>query len=236
MCITILSLGTERVRESADDALGGVVVVSSSRLARARRCCDIGNLRFGGNETGGLSKPKSALRTAGRSVSRARRPVGPLCAAVPHRRACLAISRSRRVSTASPRFASAPPATDLADSRHDGVPEQKAKSRRRARDAGGEAARGRRGHHPHRLTLQTPSRGVRQHRLRRSRDQGTSPRPVSPVRELRARSKARVTRAMHHQTYDPIRFPPPLTAKHRETPNDRHTARACIGTWIRRRS
>ena len=161
------------------------------------------------------NRNRHANRHAPFAVSLARaRPVGPLRAAVPHRRACLAIARSRRVSTASPRFASAPPATDLADSRHDGVPEQKAKSRRRARDAGGEAARGRRGHHPHRLTLQTPGRSVRQHRLRRSRDQGTSPRP-SPVLELRARSKARVTRAIHRRTTRSI-----PAAADRETPRN----------------
>ena len=122
MCITILSRDRacgERGR--ARRRRRRLVVSSRSRTDVYR--IRIGNVleSFGGNETGPSSKPKSALRTAtprSRSVSRASRPVGPLRAAVPHRRACLAISRSRRVSTASPRFASAPPATDLADSRH----------------------------------------------------------------------------------------------------------------------
>lgn len=123
MCITILSRDRacgERGR-ARRTYVRRLVVSSRSRTDVYRS--NIGNSleSFGGNETGPSSKPKSALRTAtprSRSVSRASRPVGPLRAAVLHRRACLAISRSRRVSTASPRFASAPPATDLADSRH----------------------------------------------------------------------------------------------------------------------
>ena len=140
MCITILS------RDRARGERG---------RARARRPSSLARLRsyissFGGNETGPLSsRAKSALRTAtrARGQSRARSTRRPTsCSgtppsrvsrgsrdrarARPHRRA----SRPRRPPPISPICAMM--------ARSGG-----AKSRRRARDAGGEAARGRRGHH-----------------------------------------------------------------------------------------
>jgi hypothetical protein len=220
------------------------LVVSSTRrlVSLAHRRDHIGNLleSFGGNETGPLSKPKSALRTAtprSRSVSRARRSVGPLHAAVPHRRACLAISRSRRVSTASPRFASAQPATDLADSRH----MMAFRSRKRKAGAARETQAAK---PPADAAATTPTGSPCKHPVAAFANTVY----VDPVIKVRrrarvpsancARDRKRASRAPYTESkYDPIRFPIPAAADPpRETPNNRHTARACIGTWIRRRS
>lgn len=235
MCITILSRDRacgERGR--ARRRRRRLVVSSRSRTdVYISETC----LSFGGNETGPSSKPKSALRTAtprSRSVSRARRPVGPLRAAVPHRRACLAISRSRRVSTASPRFASAPPATDLADSRH----MMAFRSRKRKASAARETQAAK---PPADAAATTPTGSPCKHPVAAFANTVY----VDPVIKVRrrarvpsancARDRKRASRAPYTESkYDLVN--PPLTrrAKHRTTPNN--TARACIGTWIRRRS
>ena len=225
MCITILSRDRacgERGR--ARRRRRRLVVSSRSRTdVYVSETC----LSFGGNETGPSSKPKSALRTAtprSRSVSRASRPVGPLRAAVPHRRACLAISRSRRVSTASPRFASAPPATDLADSRHMMMA---FRSRKRKASAARETQAAK---PPADAAATTPTGSPCKHPVAAFANTVY----VDPVIKVRrrapsvpsancARDRKRASRAPYTESkYDPIpdsRFRPPLTrrAKHRTT-------------------
>jgi len=226
LCVSRFSQGTERAASA--DALGVVVVVSSSRLARAQTCTyrKLALVSAGTRRVPPSSKPKSALRTAtprSRSVSRARRPVGPLRAAVPHRRACLAISRSRRVSTASPRFASAPPATDLADSRHT----MAFRSRKRKASAARETQAAK---PPADAAATTPTGSPCKHPVAAFANTVY----VDPVIKVRrrapsvpsancARDRKRASRAPYTESkYDPIpdsRFRPPLTrrAKHRTT-------------------
>ena len=208
------SFGSERDVQSASPEAKPRCGISDHAVI-ARR------VSAGTRDGGDFHKIGIANRRAPFAVSLARAVTRRLtsCSGTPP--SCVLAIAPPRVSTASPRFASAPPAVDLADSRHDGVPEPKAKSRSPARDAGEDAARGRRGYHPHRLTHETPGRGVRQHRIRRSRDQGTSPRPLPSANCARDRKRASFAphEAYRFETKNKTRFhAAPVKALTKSTP------------------
>ena len=237
MCITILSKGTERAASADALGVGRRLVVSSSRLARDH----IGNLleSFGGNETGPLSKPKSALRTAtprSRSVSRALDPSAHFVQRYP---TVARVSRSRDRAASRPHRRASRPRRPPPISPIRAMMAFRSRKRKAGAARETQAAKP-----PADAAATTPTGSPCKHPVAAFANTVY----VDPVIKVRrrarvpsancARDRKRASRAPYTESkYDPIRFPNPAAADPpRETPNNRHTARACIGTWIRRRS